>query len=518
MDRPNGTRLKAARRAINWQTFAGVALLFAGALLPQHGSLNVEGASAILVAAYGVVAVTAVARVGLHLWARYPQAGLGRWVLKEAAVAILWLAMAIVLALGEEPQFPELGAFGAAAALFFFFASTDLEEARERRLFEGLGGDGPAEIRRATDVLRESSIWLAVCKRFRKLDFRIARALRHALSKPDRPVGSLSWGASIILVTPAAIAATALCLGLLSVVSFGEATREVSDGDGGPLGEQPGGSVHGRRLRPDVAVEGGEVGGGDNPGESELREDSRGDCSTAYDPGPRVPDPARDALALAWHGVDGLEPGPLEALGFDIGGCPGKPRPIPGLEGGWFVPGYCGEGLQALAIALPGLEHPVTLLEQAAEFALPIVLRGQFVEAVDRFSVGEGDAYIVQTRRGPYVLIRDRATAGPLDEEERAGCGGHVDEDVAYSVVGPGLIEAWRSAASLALGGVEPLGSTQGAHGGGSFVFRGSAGIVGQARCRAAGTVCEARYGNGPWQLVAHAGSVAVDEVRALAE
>jgi hypothetical protein len=170
-------------------------------------------------------------------------------------------------------------------------------------------------------------------------------------------------------------------------------------------------------------------------------------------------------------------------------------------------------------IAPRGLEHPVVLLEQAAEFALPIILDSRFVRAVDRFKVGGGDAYVVDADQGSFVLIRDHTTAGPVAERSSSGggCADFTDADVRYTIVGPGLLEAWRFVSAISIGGAYPIGYARRADSSEWVDFRSPEGIVAQGSCVVKTMVCTIEVGEE--QISGRRGDTTTQgEVKALVE
>ena len=229
-----------------------------------------------------------------------------------------------------------------------------------------------------------------------------------------------------------------------------------------------------------------------------------------------MPEPQRTALELAWHEVDGVPPGPLEALGFDIAGCPGRAQPIPGKPRWWYVPGYCEGQLQAVAIAPDGLEHPVVMLEQAAEFTLPLISDDEFVDAVDRFVVGDGDAYVIDSTSGSHVLISEHSTAGAV-AEQGSGCSDFSDKDVPYTIVDPTLLSGWRSVAAITPGGVYPIASAHDTASVEVVLFNSPAGIVAEGRCWAAKKACGVKI-ESEWIMGQADDHITQEEVEALVE
>lgn len=507
MGESGNSEVNVVRQAFSWQAAIGVAVMVIGTLLSVVKSGSLEGASLLLAIVFVVAAAAVACRFLFHLYAGYIRLGLGRWLLFELATACTWGALALVVVQAENPQIPRLIVCGGVIAFVFFQLATRMERARAR-----LQRQNQVRIRRATDVFRGSWLWRDLCRGFRQIDFEVAKRVRESLSGPDRKAGFLSWAASIVLLMPAAVAALSGALAVASIV-FSLPMTPPNRSDPG-TGEEP---------TPTPGVEGKAPTRPISTGNSPAAVD---DCADEYEPGSHVPEPERSSLILGWQVVPGISPGPLEALGFEIAGCPGAARPIPGSPGSWFAPGHCGEELRAIVIALRGFYHPVVMLEQAAEFALPLIRDGKFVEAVDRFAVGEGDAYVVTTSQGSYVLIRDKTTAGSVDDDlsEAIGCDGIADDDVeypidvSYTAVGPGMIEGWREVAAVSLDGVIPLDSVPASSDVEAFAFRSGDGIVGFGRCSTPGLSCEVKIGRGEWRPVAGGARIDQTEVRALAE
>lgn len=468
--------MRVRGQEFSWKALAGVVITAVLSALPAIRSSSLEGMSEILSASYLLVWAAALTRFCFHLYEGYTQYGLLRETALELAVVSVWGVLAVYAYRARDPQIPMLIGFGAGATAMFFFSATSIESARVR-----LAGvtNGQVRLGRASDILRNSSVWDEVLQRVHQLDSERVREAGRWLGGADTEDGMLSRAAFIALCLLAAIT---LAAGGLAIV--GTAL-------GVPLTAKP--AKEPREKKPPSPKQ---RGGQQNepralPSPPEQKHSSTDGCDPSYRPGPEVPEPQRTALGLAWREVDGVPPGPLEALGFDIAGCPGRASRIPGKPQWWYVPGYCEGQLQAIAIAPEGLEHPVVMLEQAAEFTLPLINHGEFVDAVDRFVVGDGDAYVIDSTSGSHVLIREHSTGGAVTgDTQDDGCADFSDKDVPYAIVDPRLLSGWRAVAAITPGGVYPIASAHDSDSVEVVLFNSPAGIVAEGRCWAARRTC----------------------------
>jgi hypothetical protein len=406
-----------------------------------------------------------------------------------------------VLHESENPQIPRLVICGAAAALLFLWSAGRMEEARAAAMTRN-----DVEIRRASDFLRASLPWQVLCGLVGQIHFHWVRRLREFFGGPDTPTGVLSLLAAIgvlVLITISLISSGLVVASVIFPIQI--TARNLKKGDDSQA-DVPPHKPHQKKydLRPNPE--------GNSPG-------GAGECSGSRSAGADAPEPESASLRLGWEKVDGTEPGPMEALGFEIAGCPGTARPIPGRPGSWYESGYCGGELRSLVIAPHGLEHPVVLIEQAAAFALPIILDGRFVEAVDRFKVAGGDAYIIDSDRGSFVLMRDHTTTGPVADGSNpgGGCADFTDTDVRYTIVGPGLLEAWRFIAGISVGGAYPIAYAHKADGSEWVDFRSPEGIVAKGSCVIETMVCTIEVGED--EISGRSGdTITESEVKALVE
>ena len=455
----DGPKMPIGRRTA--ATIGAATLVLCGSVFRSGGW---EGLSHLLTHAYQIGWALLVCHYLLHVYERYFWIGLARATWLESALVVAWTCGVGVLDLVSDPKLYVLAGIWLVSAGVLFWSATQMERDREA-LKEKTGYRAP----RATDVIRNSSLWVELDSRLAQVKDDTVDRLREKLNGGDTEDGNLSHTSWALWCSTLAVSLIAVT-GALGSTVMPEHTDEAKGGDNGYLE-----SVH----KPHHTKTKGE------------------DCSSRYLP-EGVPEPEREALALAWHEVPGLDPGPMEALGFDVAGCPGPARPIPGLPGSWYVPGYCEGNLRGIALAFDGLDHPVYLLEQAAEFALPMITNKQLVSAGDRFQVGgNGDAYVIDSRNGSFVLIRDDASAGPIHESSgKTGCGDYTDRDVAYTVAGPGLLEPWRAVAAVTPGGVYPIADGTTREGEVRFALRSTkAGIVATVRCPASLLICEAKIG-----------------------
>lgn len=437
---------------------------------------NWEALSRLLTIAYRIGWVLLACHFLVHVRERYFTIGLARATWLELALLVTWAGGVGLLDSLPDPKLHELAGIWLPSAALLFWLATQME--RDRKALKGKTG---YRAPRVTDVIRGSAIWEELDGRLAQVKDDTVAKLREIINGRDTEDGNLSHTSWALLCAVLAISLIAAAGALGSTVMPEE--RDEHGGGGGNPNHEKGLDAPGASATP-------------AGGEAVDTASTGADCGGEYDP-PRVPEPQRAALALAWHDVDGLQPGRMEALGVDIAGCPEPPRPTPGLPGSWYALGYCEGSLRGIALAFDGLDHPVFLLEQAAEFALPLIRDGRLVSAEDRFEVGgDGDAYVIDTRDGSFVLIRDDATAGPVDGghgDGGDGCGDYTDRDVAYTIVGPGLLEAWRAVAAVTPGGVYPIANRTAGEGEARFALRSTeVGIVTTVRCPASLLTCEA--------------------------
>jgi hypothetical protein len=435
-----------------------------------------ESLSLLLTVAYQLGGIILFGHHLLHIYEGYLSVGLARPTWYEFGLVATWVAIAVILALVHDPKLAILAGCWLLSAMMLFFSATSMERARKR-----LKRKHGYRARRATDVIRESGVWARLCSRFAQVEDAKVYELRKKLSQPDTEDGNLSR-------TSWAAFCASIAIGLVAAASAVGSTVLPGEQDVPGLNSHPKEASKPRRV----------AGGVPKPPKEgvDVPTSQREDCGERFEP-INVPEPARKALVLAWRDVGGLDPERMEALGSDIAGCPGPAQPIPGLPGSWYAPGYCEGTLRGIAIALSGDLRPVFLLEQTAEFALPLIHDGRFVSAVDRFDVGGGDAYVIDSRDGSFVPIRDAVTAGPVDEgsqDREGGCGSYADRDVAYGIAGPGVIEAWRTVAAGTGGGVYPIAWGAGVDDKVRVALRErGAGIVTVANCTPSLLACEAK-------------------------
>lgn len=458
-----------------------------------------EGLSELLTVTYQASWVALLIHHGCHVYEGYfRKTGLPREAALELLFLIAWAAAAVVLGQLDDPKLPELAIAWGTSAYLLFHLGADMEEARRR-----LSRKTDKRLRRASDVIRESSLWIGFQLRVLQVeDARAQGVVFEVFPENDSEDGNLTrmiW-TSICAMMVITLIATSAAVAQMVVEPADPANTAAEESDGGAARE---------------AANRREAGG-----EEEDRETEGDDCNGERDPSGPIPRPILRALSLAWHDVRSLDPDLMEALGYDIGGCPGAARRIPALKSGWYAPGYCEGDLTMLAIAFEGIDHPVVLLEQAADFALPIIREGHFESAEDRFTVGKGDAYVIDSRGGSYVLIRDTASSGPVSGsgEGDGGCGDFVDADYAYTVAGPGLLDPWRSVAAVSPGGVYPIDVATDDPSKPRIALRSTAtGILATATCDADLLTCEISFGDQTYRGTPES-TITPAEVKALGE
>jgi hypothetical protein len=484
-------------REIPWKALgAALPAILGCTVLPAIRSGSLHGISEILAVAYGAIWSFVLLRATLHIYEGYLWKGLFWPTSLEIVAVVFWGLLADIVACDGNPQVVRLAVFATVASLLLFVSSTVLERSRERLVDR----PGRVRLRRASEVVKESGAWALLCDLFGRLGTRPTEKLSDWFSGADSADGMLSRVSLLALAAAAFLTVGATWLvvaGTVLGLPLSPATDHAGKGSGGG-GHNEGGSGGG------AAAGGGQTNGGVKGQTEEGEPPSEphpSACGYDYDPGPEVPEPQRSALMLGWHPVEGIVPDPLEALGSDIAGCPGKPLRIPGLSEWWYAAGYCQSSLRSVVIAPAGAERPVVLLEQAADFAFPLIQEEEFVDAVERFPVGGGDAYVIDTPPGSFVLIRSSSSAGRLGPDGVGeGCDHFDNRDVAYTVVPPSLISGWRSVAAISNGGVLPVSV---AHPDGNFeafVFVGDEGVEAEGRCWHQGSACGVKI-EGRWTM-----------------
>lgn len=461
------------------------------ALVPLARDASMSGVSRLLSLLYVGTWIAILGRTVIQIHEGYWREGLKVPLLFEmASVAVVGLAAWMVF-LSEDPQIPRLLVCAAIGSTSFLLASGKLEEARADLVSRGI------RVRRVTEIARDSRTWRMLCRRVSQIRFGPIKRLREFFAGPDTRPGHLSLGAAVSILILAVLAFVSGGLAIASIVFPLQLTPDHSTDT----------KAHeDKNQEPNKIISPPATANEDNCRDLDLGTEM-------------IPEPQRSSLRLGWQEVKGLQPGPMEALGYDIAGCPGRAKEIPKMKGSWYRPGYCGAELRSVVVAPEGMEHPVVLLEQAAEFALPLIVHGEFAGAVDRFPVGHGDAYIIDSHHGSNVLIRDRTSAGPATDDmrgETGGCADFKDQDVRYAIAGPGMIEPWRAVAAISLGGVYPIDYARNSDGSESVVFRSPEGIVAQGICAAAAS-CVVDIGTA--QVRGQSGTfITEEEVRALVE
>lgn len=187
-------------------------------------------------------------------------------------------------------------------------------------------------------------------------------------------------------------------------------------------------------------------------------------CAGDPSPGSPAPSPQRELLRGLWLGGTGMS-----GAGAVAAGCAQPAEPVPGHPQVWVARGVCGASLRSLGIVAP--EYlPALTYQEAAEFAYEKVKEGKLLGASSRWPVGDGDAYIVDTEDGSYVLIRRHTSLGDARPGGSLPCEGAAPLSAPYTIVPPGLVGLWLE---IAQGGwVWPAPADPAEPRGSDFVFR----------------------------------------------
>jgi hypothetical protein len=158
-------------------------------------------------------------------------------------------------------------------------------------------------------------------------------------------------------------------------------------------------------------------------------------CPGGTKPGKPAPKPWGDALYSLWLGESGA--GAIE------GGCAQPAHPVAGHPHVWVAEGVCEGSLRSFGISVDG--RPASLVyQQAAVFARDKAREGVLLGASPRTDLRDGDFYLLQSERGPYVLIRSRKATGSTTEDDAPRrCADYTSDNYPYTAIPPGLIRIW---------------------------------------------------------------------------
>lgn len=161
-------------------------------------------------------------------------------------------------------------------------------------------------------------------------------------------------------------------------------------------------------------------------------------CPDASEPGKEATPPQSAELRSLWLGSSS---GP--GVGALVAGCPEPAAEVRPGSGVWFAPGRCGGDLRSIGIST-GDGSPALVLAQAAQFTLGKAIDGTLVEASRRTRVRGGDAYVIDTTIGSYVLVRARVvTRSAPGSASRSHCAAIVQAGNPYTVLPPAIVVAW---------------------------------------------------------------------------
>jgi len=202
------------------------------------------------------------------------------------------------------------------------------------------------------------------------------------------------------------------------------------------------------------------------------------ECTGMPDPGVPAEEPYGGQLNTLWIGGEGVD-----GAGAVQAGCAERAEQVSASPVVWTAAGRCGSDLRSLGVAAEGY-LPALLFEQAAEFAEAKAEDGVLVGASARHKLRSGDFYVIDVTEGSFVLIRANVSAGKAPADGGRPCRMIPVDDVAYSVLPPGLIGIW-SEVVLRSGWVWPVEVTPPGSPSPEFTFRTTpdGSDLGRARC-----------------------------------
>ena len=158
-------------------------------------------------------------------------------------------------------------------------------------------------------------------------------------------------------------------------------------------------------------------------------------------PGEGAPQPQADELRSLWLGS---QSGP--GTGAIVAGCPEAAMPVRPGSGTWFAAGRCAGELRSVGVST-GDQSPALALSASRAVSRS---RGRPTEPSsmprDESVLDRGDAYVLDTTIGAYVLVRPGVTTGVAGTAPgTSSCAEAVGASAPYTVVPPALIEAWHA-------------------------------------------------------------------------
>ena len=123
-------------------------------------------------------------------------------------------------------------------------------------------------------------------------------------------------------------------------------------------------------------------------------------------------------------------------------GCTDTPKAVGRLDGTWVMVGRCEGRLFSLAVVDTDGVGGMLLGEQAASLGLRYRDAGILTSVTERTPISSGSGYILETIRGPVVLIQRHTTARD-DAGKAQTCSEIGDSAVAFTTLPPAMGEKW---------------------------------------------------------------------------
>jgi hypothetical protein len=229
-------------------------------------------------------------------------------------------------------------------------------------------------------------------------------------------------------------------------------------------------------------------------------------CGSFVEPGDGAPEPQRGLIRQ------------LTLSSGLPGGCRQSARAVTNHPDVFVAEGLCATTRVSVIVATP--TDAGLLYQEAGDIAMELVARGILQGASNRVDIGEGDAYVLQSDVGPWVLIRETKSAGvAIPDPTALPCAQYTNRAVRYTVLPPPLAAAWIYQVRVSDQWLWPHPDPTYRGAGSAFMFTTtdqSGSSLAEGRCNEAQTRCAFSYAGGREAIWTASSSLAAEDLVAL--